>query len=58
MGRRGIVGKAEDIVGCDFLVLYFTTENREEISSVIKDYLTTHSKRDDITRGLYYRGSI
>jgi len=47
-----------DISGCDFIVLYFTVEGRKEIESVIEDYSQKFSVRDDITRGLYYRGSI
>ena len=53
-----LADRSEDIACCDFLVLYFTVENRQEVCGVIEDYVTKHSKRDNITRGLYYRGSI
>ena len=53
-----LADKLYDIKGCDFLMLYFTTENRNEIARVVDDYTKNFSKREDITRGLYYRGSI
>ena len=53
-----LADKLSDIRGCDFLMLYFTTETRNEIARVVDDYTKDFSKRDDITRGLYYRGSI
>ena len=53
-----LADKLEDVSGCEFLVLYFTIEGQKEVSSVVNDYIKKHTKRDDITRGLYYRGSI
>ena len=53
-----LADKLCDINGCDFMVLYFTTETHSEITRVIDDYTKGFSKRDNITRGLYYRGSI
>ena len=53
-----LADKLGDVSGCDFIVLYFTVENRDEIERVIQDYTNKFSVRDNITRGLYYRGSI
>lgn len=53
-----LADKAAELNAFDFLVLYFTNENKTEISSVIEDYTKRHSLRESITRGLYYRGSI
>ncbi len=53
-----LADKLSDIKNCDFLMLYFTTENRGEIARVIDDYTKDFSRRENITRGLYYRGSI
>lgn len=39
----------------DFGVLYFTKESTEQIESVLNEYTQNFSKRDGITRGLYYR---
>ena len=41
--------------GFDFALLYFTGETPKEIDAVIRAYTSTHEKREDITRGLYYR---
>ena len=41
--------------GFDFALLYFTGESGKEIDSVIRSYTETFEKREDITRGLYYR---
>lgn len=41
--------------GFDFALLYFTGESPKEIDAVIRAYTSTHEKREDITRGLYYR---
>ncbi len=48
----------KDLNFVDFMVLYFTDESKNEVLNVIEDYTKYHSKRDGITRGLYFRGSI
>ena len=53
-----LADKLSDISGCDFMLFYFTVENKNEIDEIIDNYTLNFKKRDDITRGLYYRGSI
>ena len=53
-----LADKISDISGCDFLLLYFTIESKEEIDNIIDNYTKNFKKRDNITRGLCYRGSI
>lgn len=53
-----LADKQKDLNFLDFLVLYFTDENKREIMSVIDDYTHYNQPREGITRGLYYRGSI
>lgn len=53
-----LADKAEDLECLDFITLYFTVESKNEVSEVIDEYLKSHSKREGITRGLYYRGSF
>ena len=40
----------------DFLLLYFTVENKNEVDRVINNYLNGSPSNGDFTRGLYYRG--
>lgn len=40
----------------DFIVLYFTTETKEECEAIIKDYRDRQVPQGEYTRGLYYRG--
>lgn len=39
----------------DFALLYFTGESREEVDQVLSSYTERFEKREQITRGLYYR---
>ena len=53
-----LADKLSDVSGCDFMLLYFTIESREEIDEIIDNYIQNFEKRENITRGLCYRGSI
>lgn len=48
--------KKEEIKNMDFLLLYFTTESREEAGLVIKDFSAGVPPRGEFTRGAAYRG--
>ena len=53
-----LADKLSDVSGCDFMLLYFTIENKNEIDEIIDNYTQNFKKRENITRGLCYRGSI
>ena len=53
-----LADKFVDLETLDFVMLYFTSEDKKSVCGVLDDYLKRHSKRENITRGLYYRGSI
>ena len=53
-----LADKLSDVSGCDFMLLYFTIESKEEIDNIIDNYTQNFEKRENITRGLCYRGSI
>ena len=53
-----LADKLSDISNCDFMFLYFTVEGRSEIDKIIDNYTQNFEKRENITRGLSYRGSI
>lgn len=48
--------RLDEIKNVDFLTLYFTTENKDEVSRVIKNYADGKKPDIEFTRGLYYRG--
>lgn len=51
--------RMNELKGIDFLVLSFTDESAEMVSSLINDYISgTSSCPENITRGLLYRGII
>ncbi len=50
--------RLEDIRNVSFITLYFTAETPEEITAVMREYKKAPKKRENITRGLYYRGIL
>jgi putative protease len=53
-----LADKTNELLFNDFMILYFTTESEKEVSEIIDEYAYKHTKRENITRGLYYRGSF
>ncbi len=51
-----LADKQKDIRNCDFALLYFTTEAKDEAAQIIGDYFCEKSAKGDFTRGLYYKG--
>lgn len=47
--------RMDEFRGFDFGLLYFTPESPSEVNDIIYQYTEGFSKKDDITRGLYYR---
>ncbi len=47
-----------EIKNVDFITLYFTDEKPSEIENVIYEYRNGCTKKENITRGLYYRGVL
>lgn len=50
--------RIEDIKNVSFITLYFNDESPEIIKKTIGEYKTYGEKKDNITRGLYYRGVL
>lgn len=48
--------RLNEIKNADFMLLYFTTESREEVSEIIEAYKKGGKPRGEFTRGLLYRG--
>ncbi len=53
-----LADKLDELKGMDFLTLYFTDETPSEISDIIDSYKNGGAKKENITRGLYYRGVL
>ena len=51
-----LADKQSDIRNCDFALLYFTTETKDEASRIIRDFICEKGPEGDFTRGLYYKG--
>lgn len=47
----------DEIKNTDFLFLYFSVEDKEKVSGVIKAYENELEPKMEFTRGLYYRGA-
>ena len=45
-----------EIRNMDFMLLYFTTENKEQTAEIIHDYVKGGKPKGEFTRGLLYRG--
>lgn len=48
--------RMSEVKNADFVLLEFTTEDKEQISSVLKAYQNGSSPEIEFTRGLLYRG--
>ena len=48
--------RMSEVKNADFVLLEFTTEDKEQISSVLKAYQNGSSPDIEFTRGLLYRG--
>ncbi|MDE6103659.1 MAG: U32 family peptidase, partial [Oscillospiraceae bacterium] len=53
-----LADKMQDINNISFITLYFTNETPNEIKKIINEYCSGGIERNNITRGLYYRGVI
>lgn len=51
-----LADKQSDIRNCDFALLYFTTETKDQIVGIIDSFICEKSAKGDFTRGLYYKG--
>ncbi|MBR0466023.1 MAG: U32 family peptidase [Clostridia bacterium] len=51
-----LADRLEEIKGVDFLLLYFTTETKEQVSRIIKEYKAGGTPPEKYTRGLYFKG--
>ena len=51
-----LADRLEDLKNISFITLYFTDEGPDEIKKIIDEY--RFGSKDNITRGLYYRGVI
>ena len=45
-----------EIENVDFVTLYFTKETKNEVTNVIRKYVSGEKPEGEFTRGLYYRG--
>ncbi len=50
--------RLDEIRNVSFITLYFTNESPKEVKSIFREYKSSPKKRENITRGLYYRGII
>ena len=53
-----LADRLNELHGMDFLVLYFTIEEPEEVNAVLEHYSTGNKADAEFTRGLYYRGVL
>ncbi len=53
-----LADRREELVGLDFILLYFTGETPERVRYVIDAYKNGTCADTEYTRGLYYRGTI
>lgn len=52
------MGDRLDELNCDFILLYFTDESKDEIGRIFSSYENSLSPQGEFTRGLLYRGSL
>ena len=50
-----LADKQSDIRNCDFVLLYFTTETKEQAEKVVADFISGKTADGEFTRGLYYK---
>ncbi len=53
-----LADRKNELAGLDFIVLYFTKEEKSETQKIISAYKNGESSNIPHTRGLYYRGTI
>ena len=53
-----LADRQKELFGLDFIILYFTLEDRVTVEKVINDYKSGSAPDIKYTRGLYYRGTI
>jgi len=53
-----LADRIDELKNVGFITLYFTSEKPEEIKEVLNEYKNKSKKRENITRGLYYRGVL
>ena len=50
--------RLNEIENADFILLYFTVENKRQCGEIINDFLTETKPQGEFTRGLYYKGLL
>ncbi len=50
-----LADKQNDIRNCDFSLLYFTTETKEQVCGIIDSFVSGKSPDGEFTRGLYFK---
>ena len=50
--------RLNELKNIDYIMLFFTNENKNKASSVINSYLNGSDAPPSITRGLYYKGAV
>ena len=53
-----LADRKSELLGLDFIILYFTKEDKFEAEQIIEAYKNGSSPTKKHTRGLYYRGTI
>lgn len=53
-----LADRLDEFKDISFMTLYFTDETPGEVSEIIEDYRSMGKKKENITRGLYYRGVL
>lgn len=48
--------RLNEIKNCDFILLYFTDESKQQAQNIIKKYISGGKPQGEFTRGLLYRG--
>ncbi len=48
--------RLDEIKNCDFILLYFTDESKQQAQNIIKQYISGGKPQGEFTRGLLYRG--
>ncbi len=51
-----LADRLSEIKNADYILLYFTTETREQVEKIISAYRNGSKPEGEFTRGLYYRG--
>lgn len=51
-----MLDRLDEIKNTDFSLMYFTTENKDEIKNIMRKYRAGERADGEFTRGLYYKG--